>query len=669
MPKNAGDLQRQYSEKRSNKRRSISGLFYETVGVLHRRADINMTIKELAEMANVSVSTVSKIVNGKDDSISEETRIKVLRLVKEYHYTPYASVLSGNSKSLVIGVMLRELQNIDRTLQGIIYMAQQSGYTLMLCVSHNDAALEYKHISSLLKNRVDGVLWELVSDENLKHAKGFDDAKVPYLLFDSHHPDAVNIDYQALGYQATKLLIENGHKEIGCLLTEGHVPKEVLQGYRRCLFDHGIPYHDNNIYYDISQSLLSKISSRLMSAVVSSDYIMSLQLYKVLTALHYAFPYDFSMVSLQDESHGPSTYPDISAYEIPLYSFGKHICTKLISKMETKADMQDIFQPQIRVSSMATVGIPYKTLGKKVLVVGSIGIDNYLLTDSPIEKGGVVTYSMLHQHPGGKGLNQAVGIAKMGHKAVLIGNMGNDADSDMIFNVLNQYNIDPKGVVRQLGSKTGKAYIFLDKSGSSKIVRISGNVGTLTPKALTDRQELFEHAEFCLVQTEISLETVEATCKIAKKLHIPTIVKPCACGPLSPSLLKLIDYLVPNKDELRDICPQFEKWTEQIDYLLDAGVGTVIVTQGAEGCYVKNRDIEKAFPVERMESVDTTGAGDAFISVFVSYLLYGYVLENAIRIAASAAGLCTTREGVISAMVEKDSLEFYLRQKGIFPIS
>ena len=70
-----------------------------------------------------------------------------------------------------------------------------------------------------------------------------------------------------------------------------------------------------------------------------------------------------------------------------------------------------------------------------------------------------------------------------------------------------------------------------------------------------------------------------------------------------------------------------------------------------------------------MESVDTTGAGDAFISVFVSYLLYGYELENAIRIAASAAGLCTTREGVISAMVEKDSLEFYLRQKGIFPIS
>lgn len=628
-----------------------------------------MTIRELAEMANVSVSTVSKIVNGKDDSISEETRMKVLRLVKEYNYTPYASVLSGNSRSLVIGVMLRELQNIDRTLQGIIYTAQRSGYILMLCISHNDATLEYKHISSLLKNRVDGVLWELVSEKNLKHAKGFEDAKVPYLLFNSNHSDAVNIDYQDLGYQATKLLIENGHKEIGCLLTEGHVPKEVLLGYRRCLFDFGMPCHDNNVYYDIGQNLLSKISSRLLSAVVSSDYIMSLQLYKTLTALHYAFPYDFSMVSLQDESHGPSTYPDISAYEIPLYSFGKHICAKLISKMETKTDMSDAFLPQIQVSSMATVGIPYKTLGKKVLSIGSIGIDNYLITDTPVERGGIVTYSMLHQYPGGKGLNQAVGVSKMGHRAVLIGNMGNDADSDMIFSVLNQYNIDPKGAVRQLGAKTGKAYIFLDKSGNSQIVRISGNVGTLTPKALLERKELFEDAEFCLVQTEISLETVETACRIAKERQIPTIVKPCACGTISPSLLKLIDYLVPNQEELGEICPQYEKWKDRVDYLLDAGVGTVIVTQGAEGCYVKSREIEKTFSAEKMESVDTTGAGDAFISTFVSYLLYGYELEEAIRIAMVAAGLSTTREGVISAMVEKDSLEFYLRRKGSFPIS
>lgn len=79
-----------------------------------------MTIKEIAKLAGVSVSTVSKIMNGKDDSIRAETREHVLKIAKEYHYTPYSSVISSNIKSLTIGVILRNTSDITMTMTGIL---------------------------------------------------------------------------------------------------------------------------------------------------------------------------------------------------------------------------------------------------------------------------------------------------------------------------------------------------------------------------------------------------------------------------------------------------------------------------------------------------------------------------------------------------------------------
>ena len=87
-----------------------------------------MNIKEIAQLAGVSTSTVSKIVNQKDESISQETRERVLKIVKEYNYTPYSSAAS-HQKTWVIGILLRSSISFDKTLDGIIQTAQKNGYT------------------------------------------------------------------------------------------------------------------------------------------------------------------------------------------------------------------------------------------------------------------------------------------------------------------------------------------------------------------------------------------------------------------------------------------------------------------------------------------------------------------------------------------------------------
>ena len=86
-----------------------------------------MTIKEIAKLAGVSISTVSKIMNNKDESISAETRENVLRIAKEYNYKPYASVLTPGNKSLVIGILIKDFDQVTASLSGMVASASKLG--------------------------------------------------------------------------------------------------------------------------------------------------------------------------------------------------------------------------------------------------------------------------------------------------------------------------------------------------------------------------------------------------------------------------------------------------------------------------------------------------------------------------------------------------------------
>ena len=111
-----------------------------------------MTIKEIANLAGVSISTVSKIVNNKDQNINPETRSRVLKIVKEYNYTPYGTVKNiSHAKRFLLGVLLRTASQTNLMLNGIIQAAQEQGYSVLLLDSLNNKDTELKHITSLCK--------------------------------------------------------------------------------------------------------------------------------------------------------------------------------------------------------------------------------------------------------------------------------------------------------------------------------------------------------------------------------------------------------------------------------------------------------------------------------------------------------------------------------------
>lgn len=101
---------------------------------------------------------------------------------------------------------------------------------------------------------------------------------------------------------------------------------------------------------------------------------------------------------------------------------------------------------------------------------------------------------------------------------------------------------------------------------------------------------------------------------------------------------------------------------EKTSFLLSKGIQTVIVTLGSKGCYIRSREFSCSLPAIDVISVDSSGAGDAFISTLVSYLLYDYDLISAAKIATYAAGLSTTRQGTTTALVDRYTLEPYIRR-------
>lgn len=621
-----------------------------------------MTIKEIAQLAGVSISTVSKIMNHKDSSISSETRERVLRIVKEFNYSPYSNTITCNTKTFILGLLIRST-NINRTMNGIIETASELGYTVLVCNSKESFSEESKGITALCRHRVDGVLWEPVGSESLKYAKGFTASGIPFITFNSYETeDSYNLDFEKMAYDLTLAMIKSHHTDISCLLSPGTRTSGFLNGYRRCLFDAGIPFQESMVYSDITDVLIHKITNHSITGVAASHFSAAMHLYGTLHEMHYQIPYDVSLVSLRDDERTAGDYPHISSITIPYYKFGHCLCKKLIKKIEQSKQSVPLLQTESVLDSAATIAVPFTRRMSKIIVVGSINIDNYLKVNQLPTTGKAIITSNASLYPGGKAINQSIGASKLGCRTALIGNSGNDIDSDLIFSSLQEHGVDSAGVKRSTDSATGKAYIFVQPDGNSMISILSGANSMLTPDDVAHNERLFKNSSYCLVQTEIPSDTVISACMMAHKHGAKTILKPSTCSTLDTELLKYVDIIVPNFDEVNELC-HGDTLSKQADYFLSHGVQTVIVTLGQDGCYVKTNEFEENFPAANFQSVDNTGACDAFISALAAYLQFGYCLKKAVKIATYAAGFSIMREGVVPSLIDRNTLESYINQK------
>lgn len=621
-----------------------------------------MTIKDIAQIAGVSISTVSKIINKKDEAINAETRNRVLKVVKDYNYIPYASAkVSSDAKTFILGVLLRSTPNTSLFLNGIISVAQKNGYGIILYDSGSNHTNELKNITSLCKNNVDGIIWEPVSQQSLKHKHYFNEKNIELCFINT--PFILNsyfIDFTRIGYEAADTLIQYNHKKLGCLTKKNSFRSQmVLEGFKKCLFDHKITFSDSMMLPVEATDWYNKLLTHTPTGIISSHYTSSLILMEHLNKIKYRIPHDLSLISLRDDE---IDYPGISSIKIPYYEFGEFVIKRLIEQCEKIENPLTIFDGPFLLQNTSSISKPYSCHSKRILVIGSIHIDITLNVDELPQPGKTVSTSRYSIIPGGKGANQAVGAAKLGNEVTLIGKVGNDYDATLIYACMEEHDVDIHGISRDCNFETGKAYIHVQNDGESTITILKGANQALTSSDITINEELFENAGYCLLQTEVPDSTIKTAAKLAHCHGVKTILKPAAMHNICDSLMQFIDIFVPNRKEADLLAPQTKSIEEKAELFIKKGAKTVIITLGHNGCYIKDPSFTGYLPAAKFIPVDTTGAADAFIAALAVYLASGYPLQNAAKIATYTSGFCISRQGVIPALIDRNTLESYIKR-------
>lgn len=624
-----------------------------------------MNIRDIAKLAGVSVSTVSKIVNKKDASISKETRERVLKIVHEYNYTPYSSTINSTTTTGSIGILINSDKYTDNALNGMIEYAQQTGYSPIILNSLGDHKQELRNITSLCTKQVDGIIWDPINESSLKNLKHIKTLNIPHVLLGKWKDEASYwVPYEEISYFLTEQLIEKKHKRIACIVREDKSKEHFINGYKKALFKYNLKFNDSMIINTLDFSINDFIIEKQISGFVSADFYKSIELYNLTMQSGLKAPNDYSLLSIRNDTDIEFTnyQNSLSTVTINKTDFGAHICQALINLI-TKAEEPKPFNEKMVLANTKSIGIPAENERSKVLVVGSINMDTYLYSSKLPHNGATNFLSNLSKRPGGKGLNQAIGTAKLGHQVRLIGCIGTDSDSNTMFQELKKNSVDTEGITRSNETETGQAYISVESSGDSMISILPGANAELSPTFIKNKHELFSNVKYCLVQTEIPIDAVEMTCTLATENAVKTILKPSASKKIPDSLLAKVDYLIPNEEELTSLCPDYKTIEEKVDFLISKGVGNVIVTLGKNGCFLKNSKQGKYFPAANFSAVDSTGASDAFISALSAYLLRDYCLEKAIQIAIYAAGFLVSRDGITTALVDRTTLESYIAKK------
>ncbi len=205
-------------------------------------------MKDIARELNVSVVTVSKALRNHDD-ISEETREKVLRLMREKNYRPnLAARALVTGRSFIVGFVLPGLLHsfFAEVAKGLTTVFRRNGYGLVIATSEEDPELERQEIEQLLARRVDALI-VATTQSNLASFQRIEEQGVPYVLIDRRIAglDAhfVGVDDRLVGAMATEHLIQYGCRRIACIYGSG-LSQSIgrLEGYRRALDKHGIAW-------------------------------------------------------------------------------------------------------------------------------------------------------------------------------------------------------------------------------------------------------------------------------------------------------------------------------------------------------------------------------------------------------------------------------------------
>lgn len=297
----------------------------------------------------------------------------------------------------------------------------------------------------------------------------------------------------------------------------------------------------------------------------------------------------------------------------------------------------------------------------RIAVVGSANIDLTTFNDRFPRPGETIFGDSFDLGFGGKGANQAVAARLCRADVSMVACVGDDLFGPATVENFKQLGIDAEHVKIVDGVSSGVAPIFVDTSGQNRILVIKGANDRLLPADVDAAAERLRAADCIVLQFEIPLETVYYTIRFAHDNDIRCILNPAPGQPVDMQQVAHLDYFVPNETEAEAVTGiavgSVDDAKRCAGTLLEAGIRRVIITLGSNGSLLAGPDGMKHVPAFEVETVDTTGAGDAFIGSFAVFLAEGLDELQAVARANLYAGLSTTGVGTQKSFLDRAAFE------------
>lgn len=308
-----------------------------------------MTIKRIAELANVSTATVSKVLSGKDQYISEPTRQRILEIVDEEGYIP-----NGIAKSLkmkrtkTIGIIMPDVMNLffSELARGAEDEAEKKGYSVILCNTDNKESKEEKYLNILQEKMVDGII--MTSAERSIN-KSINKIRIPMVLVDrdidtDKKVGRITVDNKKGIYDGVKFLIKKGCTNIGFIsgTKENMLSSQRLMGYESALNEHSMDLVEDNIYlesYSIEsgyKGTLALLEKGNIDGISCGNDLIAIGAIRALKEMELRVPEDVKVMGFDDISISKFMDPPLTTIKQPIYEIGRESVKMLINIIEKK---------------------------------------------------------------------------------------------------------------------------------------------------------------------------------------------------------------------------------------------------------------------------------------------------------------------------------------------
>ena len=277
----------------------------------------------------------------------------------------------------------------------------------------------------------------------------------------------------------------------------------------------------------------------------------------------------------------------------------------------------------------------------KILNFGSLNIDIFFRVENIVKPGETISAKSIEKRPGGKGLNQSVALSKSFENVYHAGSVGDDGV--FLIDYLKSENINTK-YIKKSDKLTGNAIIQVDDRGENSIVLYKGANFDNDKKFIDEVLDNFDKDDILVLQNEIS--SMKYLIDKAYEKGMKIVLNP---SPITEDVKEFdfnkIDLLLVNEIESKDIANK-DNIDESINYFMATYPNiNLIVTLGSKGSIFVNKNEKIKQEGIKVESVDSTGAGDTFTGFFVSYFYQGKNVRDCLKFASLASALSVTKSG------------------------